>query len=138
MSSLNLQLENPGTQELRKFGLVTGGIVALLFGLLLPWIFDYPWPLWPWIATGIFLSWGLLHPDSLFTVYRIWLKFGHVAGWLNTRIILGIIFYFIIFPAGILMRLLGNDPMARKLDSSTNSYRIISEHLDKNHIERPY
>jgi len=138
MSTLNLQIENPGTQELRKFGLVTGAIVAVLFGLLLPWIFDYPWPLWPWIVSGVFWLWGLLHADSLFTSYRIWLKFGHIAGWINTRIILGIMFYIIFFPAGILMRLLGKDPMSRKLDSSANSYRITSEHMDKDHFERPY
>ena len=138
MSTLNLQVENPGTLELRKFGLVTGAIVAVLFGLLIPWIFDNPWPLWPWIVTGVFWLWSLVHPRSLFVIYRAWLKFGHVAGWINTRIILGIMFYIVFFPAGIIMRLLGKDPMARKLDSSATSYRIISDAMKKDHIERPY
>jgi uncharacterized membrane protein len=138
MSIFNVQIENPGTQELRKFGLVTGAIVAVLFGLLLPWLFDYPWPLWPWIVAGILWIWGLAHADSLFTVYRTWLKFGHVAGWINTRIILGIMFYIVFFPAGVLMRLVAKDPMARKLDDKANSYRIVSETMDKNHFERPY
>lgn len=138
MSIFNVQIENPGTQELRKFGLVTGAIVAVLFGLLLPWIFNYSWPLWPWVVTGISSLWGLVHPDSLFVIYRIWLKFGHVAGWINTRIILGIMFYLVFFPAGILMRFFGKDPMARKLDGAMNSYRIISPSMEKNHIERPY
>ncbi len=138
MSILNIQVENPGTAELRKFGLVTGAIVSALFGLLLPWIFDYSWPLWPWIVAGISGLWGLVHPDSLFVIYRYWLKFGHVAGWINTRIILAIMFYLVFFPAGILMRLLGKDPMARKLNSTANSYRITSEPVEKDHIERPY
>ena len=138
MSSLNLKIENPGTQELRKFGLVFGAIVAVLFGLFLPWAFDYAWPVWPWIVTGISCFWGMVHPDSLFVVYRIWMKFGLVMGWINTRIILGIMFYAVFFPAGVLMRLVAKDPMARKLDSATKSYRIVSEAPEKNHIERPY
>jgi hypothetical protein len=138
MSSLNIKIENPGTQELRKFGLVTGAIVAILFGLFLPWVFDYAWPVWPWIVTGISCLWGMAHPASLFVVYRIWMKFGLVMGWINTRIILGIMFYVVFFPAGVLMRLVAKDPMARKLDSAAKSYRIVSEPLDKNHIERPY
>ena len=138
MSALSLQVENPGARELRKFGLVTGIIIVTLFGLLLPWVFDYPWPQWPWIVTGILWLWALIHPESLFVVYRIWLKFGHVAGWINTRIILGIMFYVVFCPAGILMRLMGKDPMARKLDRTVESYRIISAPLDKHHSEKPY
>ncbi len=138
MISLSIKIENPGTRELRKFGLVTGAIVAVLFGLFLPWVFNYPWPIWPWVVTGISCFWSMVHPDSLFVVYRPWMKFGHVAGWINTRIILGIMFYVVFFPAGILMRLVAKDPMARKLDSAAKSYRIVSEPLDKNHIERPY
>ena len=138
MSSLSVKIENPGTKELRKFGLIFGAIVAVLFGLLLPWAFDYAWPVWPWVLSGISCFWGLAHPDSLFVVYRVWMKFGHIAGWINTRIILGIMFYVIFFPAGLLMRLLAKDPMARKLDNSAQSYRIESEVPEKNHIERPY
>ena len=65
MSDLNLTVENPGKVELRKFGLVTGAIVAGLFGLILPWVFEYAWPLWPWIFAGIAWIGGLVHPDSL-------------------------------------------------------------------------
>ena len=131
-------IENPGKDELRKFGLVTGAIVAALFGLLLPWIFGYGWPMWPWILGGILCLWGLAHGDSLFVVYRVWLKFGQVAGWINTRIILGLVFYLVFLPVGLLLRLLGKDPMARKLDSSAESYRISSERTEKDHVERPY
>ena len=139
MSSLtNVTIENPGSRELRKFGLIFGGIVAVLFGLLLPWAFGFAWPVWPWVVAAISGFWGLAHPDSFFVFYRVWMKFGHIAGWINTRIILGIMFYLLFFPVGILMRLVAKDPMARKLDSGAQSYRIVSEAPDKNHIERPY
>jgi hypothetical protein len=138
MSTFNPEIENPGTQELRKFGLVSGSIVAVLFGLLLPWIFGFQWPRWPWIFAGVLGSWALIHPNSLFLVYKPWLKFGHIAGWINTRIILGILFYLVFLPAGMIMRLLGKDPMFRKLDKSTPSYRITSEPIARDHVERPY
>ncbi len=131
-------IENPGRSELRNFGLISGIIVAVLFGLMLPWLVGYQWPIWPWIVTGILWVWALAMPGTLFLVYKPWLKFGHIAGWINTRIILGLMFYLVFFPAGILMRVFGNDPMARKLDSTVKSYRIISEPIDKDHIERPY
>ena len=138
MSDLNLTVENPGKAELRKFGLVFGAIVASVFGLLLPWIFEFAWPLWPWIVIGISWLWSLVHPDSLYWVYLSWMKFGHVAGWVNTRIILGIMFFAVFFPVGLVMRLLGNDPMRRTIDSSATSYRIISIPLEKDHVERPF
>jgi len=138
MSLFNLKIENPGGAELRKFGLLSAAIVAALFGLLLPWLFGHDWPLWPWIVAVTLALWGLVAAESLFGVYRVWMKFGHVAGWINTRIILGILFYLVFLPAGMLMRMLGKDPMARKLDRNSESYRVESQAIDRNHVERPY
>ena len=138
MSTINPGIENPGPQELRKFGLVSGCIVAVLFGVLLPWIFDFQWPAWPWVLAAVLGLWALAHPGSLIFIYRPWLKFGHIAGWINTRIILGILFYLVFFPAGVIMRLVRNDPMRRKLDKNARSYRIDSAPVSKDHVERPY
>ena len=38
---------------LREFGIVTGGIVAVLFGLLFPWLLERSFPLWPWVNGAI-------------------------------------------------------------------------------------
>ncbi len=138
MPGWTVNIKNPGARELRKFGMITGAIVAGLFGLLLPWAFDYAWPLWAWIVAAVLWSWALVHPRSLFVVYRLWLRFGHVAGWINTRIILAILFYAVFFPFGLLMRLFGKDPMRRKADDAAASYRILSATMDKDHVERPY
>ena len=126
------------TTELRNFGLTIGTIIALLFGLFLPWIFDYPWPIWLWVVLGILFALGVVLPDSLVHIYRVWMKFGLVMGWINTRIILGVMFYLVFFPVGLIMRLFGNDPMARKLDKSIQSYRVISATNKTDHIGKPY
>jgi hypothetical protein len=138
MSQFSLTVENPGAVELRKFGLVSGAIVVVLFGLLLPWLFGFPWPRWPWVFSGVLFLWALVAPASLYIVYKYWMKFGHIAGWINTRIILGVLFFLVFFPTGVMMRLFASDPMRRKLDSGSKSYRIESAPLEQNHAEKPY
>ena len=36
----------------RKFGLITGAIVVVLFGLAIPWLFSLNFPRWPWMKVG--------------------------------------------------------------------------------------
>ena len=138
MNIMNKQTQQPGKKELREFGLITGAIAAVLFGLLLPWLFDHKLPLWPWIVAGVLWAWALLLPASLQPVYRGWMAIGHVLGWINTRIILGIMFFIVFLPAGLIMRLLGKDPMARKIDKSQTTYRVTHARPKKDHVERPY
>ena len=38
---------------LRQFGIVTGGILAGLFGLFFPWLLEHSYPYWPWIVGGL-------------------------------------------------------------------------------------
>ena len=129
---------NPDKQELRKFGLVFAGMFILIFGLLLPWIWDKSSPMWPWIVAAVFIAAALLVPMALGPVYRLWMKIGHVLGWINTRIILGIMFFFIFAPVALVLRLLGKDMLRRRLDTTATSYRIASEQLPRDRMERPY
>lgn len=75
---------------------------------------------------------------GLLPVYRRWMAIGHVLGWINTRIILGIMFYLLFLPVGLAMRLLGKDPMARSIDESIATYRVTHARPKKDHVERPY
>ena len=125
-------------KELRQFGLVFATGMALIFGLFLPWLFERPWPLWPWIVAGVFTVTALLLPQALRPVFWLWMKFGHVLGWINTRIILGITFLLLFIPVALVFHLLGKDPMRRRLDPSVSSYRIKSEHLPRERMEKPF
>ena len=130
------ELDNAG---LRKFGLMTGAIIVALFGLFFPWILDKPTlPIWPWIIAAVLWLPAVFFPAILNPVYINWMKIGQVLGWINTRIILGILFYVMIFPIGIVMRLFGKDPMARKKDESATSYRVQSVSEAKDRMEKPY
>jgi hypothetical protein len=66
------------------------------------------------------------------------MKIGHVLGWINTRIILGVVFFIIFAPVALFMRLFGKDPMHRRLDATAETYRINSEKLPRERMERPF
>lgn len=133
-----MPISTPNSQELRRFGLTTGALIAVLFGLLLPWLFHRPLHSWPWIVALILSGWALFLPASLGPVYRVWMTIGHGLGWINSRIILGIMFYVLILPMGFILRLLSKDPMQRRFDKQAVSYRVPSKNLPKNHVERPF
>lgn len=129
------------TLDLRKFGFIMGAMFALIFGLLFPWIFDKTsenWPIWPFIVLAIFWGLALLAPQTLKPINKIWLKIGNVLGWINSRIILGIMFFLLIFPIGLLLKLFGKDSMDRKLNTNIKSYRKITTPRKKEHLERPF
>ena len=125
-------------KSLREFGIVTGAIVAVLFGLLLPWLLSKAYPLWPWYVLAVLAGVAVILPMALKPVYKVWMRFGLVMGWINTRIILGIVFYFMFTPIALILKLLGKDPMHRKLDAKLQSYRIESKRSPREYMEKPF
>lgn len=138
----------PNRQELRKFGLLFALMLTVLFGVLLPFLRYGPamgWPMmdglgpqWPWMAATAIAAWALIHPRSLHLLHGPWMKFARVAQWVNTRIILMILFYVIILPIGLLLRLFGKDSMHRKFESKVGSYRVAADPRDNKHMEEPF
>ena len=122
---------------LRQFGLTTGTIVAVLFGVAFPYLLDRAWPLWPWIVFAILALWALIAPATLHPVYRGWMRVGILLSKIMTPIILTLVFLIAIFPGSLLLRLFRNDPMRRKFDDSA-SYRVESRQPSVNNIEKPY
>lgn len=127
------------SKGLRKFGITTGAIIVVLFAIIFPWVFDATtMPVWPWVVAGVLWLPALFVPNSLQPVYVTWMRIGHAIGWVNTRIILGLVFYIMVLPMGLIMRMFGNDPMARKYDKSVSSYRVKTMSEPKDRLEKPY
>jgi len=140
-SNTDVVTTDASKQELRKFGFIMGAMFALLFGLLFPWIFDKTmenWPIWPFIVLAVFWGLALFVPQILKPVNEIWLKIGNVLGWINSRIILGIMFFALIFPIGLILKIFGKDSMNRKFNESLKSYRRNTKPRKKEHLERPF
>ena len=123
---------------LRKFGLLTGGIIAGLFGALIPWLIAARYPLWPWIIFAVLALLALTFPKALKPVYIVWMKFGLIMSKITTPLILAIVFFVALLPTSLLMRLFRNDPLARRFDADARSYRIVRDDLPKDQIERPF
>lgn len=78
--------------DLRKFGL-TIGIALLLLAVLLLWLGKSSWPVWGIIGL-IFVISALLFPVILKPFNKIWMSLAIILGWVMTRVILSILFYF--------------------------------------------
>lgn len=136
----NAQHEIPelGREGLRRFGLVTGGIVAGLFGLVLPWLLEHALPLWPWVVFGILTGWSFADPSTLRPVYRTWMQFGLLLSRITNPVVLGIVYFGVITPMALVMRVAGRDPMARRLDKTIQSYRVPGRKVAREHMEKPF
>ena len=115
--------ERVSPKELRSFAFLVGAVFVVLG--LWPFILrGQPLRLWALILAGLLIAPGVLWPTSLRPVYGVWMAVGHALGWVNTRVILAVIFYMLFTPVAIIMRFLGKDPMRRKMEPAAGTYRI--------------
>jgi len=80
------------------------------------------------IIAGVWWITGIISPRVLIPVYRAWMACAIVLSWINTRVILLIVFYLIFTPVGLVMRLVKKDLLDRKIDKKKESYWIKKEH----------
>ena len=122
---------------LRRFGITTGAIIAVLFGLLLPYLLDHSWPRWPWIVFGVLAAWGLIAPVTLRPVYHGWMRFGLALSKITTPIILTLVYIITIVPTSLILRILRKDLLHRDFDES-ESYRVKSKPPSIKNMEKPF
>ena len=125
-------------KQLRSFGLLVGGIF-LLIGLW-PLVFrGEPFRVWACGLACVLILPALVWPRSLGLIYRGWMAMGAVLGWINTRIILSIIFYVIFTPIGFFRRvILKRDALQRTLDPDAQTYRVVREPRPSSHLQRQF
>ena len=78
---------------------------------------------WSLIVAIIFLTLGLLNSKILTPLNKIWFKFGLLLGSIVSPIVMSIIFFFVVTPISLIMRILGKDILNLKWNNS-NSYWI--------------
>ena len=102
------------SKQLREFGLLIGFGFPILIGWLLPALIGHQFRTWTlWIGVpGLLL--GLTAPRLLYYPYRGWMVLGHFLGWINSHIILGLVFIFVLQPIAYIMRFTGYDPLKTK------------------------
>ena len=123
---------------LRAFGLSTSLLVGVLFGLFFPWVFGQQIPVWPWVVVAVLAVWAVLAPRTLGPIYRAWMVFGLLLSKVTTPIIMGILFFLVVLPAGLLVRLIRGDVMKRQFDHEAKTYRVRSQKHPVEQFERPF
>jgi hypothetical protein len=122
-------------KELRQFGVLVGGVFSVIG--LWPLIFrGAPPRFWALAIGGLLIVSGLLLPRTLSPVHRGWMAIGHVLGWINTRIILSLVFYGMITPMGMIMRLLGKDPLRLGTAGEVESHRVNRTPRERTHMRK--
>jgi len=124
-------------RDLRFFGLTVGGI----FGTIGMWptVLRSEDPRW-WAITlsGLLMIPALAFPKALQPAFRGWMAIGQILGWINTRLILGALFYTIFLLIGLTLRLLGKDPMHRRFEPDAKTYRVPCRSRPATHMKHQF
>ena len=123
-------------KNVRKFGLLFGAICLVASAYLL----YRGRGAWPYMSGAglLFLAGALFGIPVLRPIYRGWMAFAFVLGWINARVLLGLFFYLVLTPLGLLLRISGKDLLDEKIDRSARSYWIRREPRpsEKERLER--
>ena len=111
-----------GARDLRKFGLMVGGVFVLLGVLfLLRHRSGYP----AFLGAGVALiAFGVIWPRALKYVYIAWMALAFALGFVMSNVILALFFFLFVAPIGLLARLFQKDFLSRKWDKQAASYWI--------------
>jgi hypothetical protein len=124
-------------KELRRFGLVVGGIFATI-------------GVWPVVARGALPRWwavglgmalivsALAFARRLAPAYHVWMRLADTLAWINTRLLLSLVFFGLITPMGIGMRLFAKDPMRRGFNCEAKTYRVVRRSRPPTHMTRQF
>ena len=134
----NHEIEELDQKGLRNFALTFGAIIAVLFGLLFPWVFTSGFPLWPWLLCLFLAAWGVAAPMTLRPFYFAWMKFGLLLSKITTPLVLGIIYYGVITPTGLIAGLFRKDPLQRNCQQAAETFRVESAQRPREHMENPF
>jgi hypothetical protein len=142
-----MKYKEPNIVELRKFGIVMFTALLVLSAVVtgIGWWLHGTIGLTKinvlnGIGIFVFLLPGLIYPASLKRVHKYWMRFGMALGWVNSRIILSIVWYFVFTPVSIYFKITGYDAMHRKLDPEADTYWIdrTKDEYNPKHFERQF
>ena len=110
-----------------------GSVFCIVFFIIATWpiLSENNIRIWSLILSFIFLILGLLNSKLLEPLNKIWFKFGLILGKLVAPIVMGIIFFFVVTPTGLIMKILRKDLLNLKKNNST-TYWIKKDNSNSN------
>ena len=107
---------------------ITFGILFFVFFLIIglyPLISNEPIRIWSIIVSLVFLNVTIIKPNLFTFLNKLWIKFGILLGKIISPIVMGLVFFFVVTPIGIFVKILKKDVMGLKREQS--SYWITRE-----------
>jgi hypothetical protein len=86
----------------------------------------------------VLLACGLVYPPLLKWPSAVWWRCSRALGYVNARILLGILFFFVLTPLSIVWRLVGKDPLARRRERWPGWSPYPARYRDRKHYSRMY
>ena len=111
-------------KKLRNFGILLGFLFPFLIGFILPKLMGHHFRNWTLIVGMPLFSLALISPSKLKIPYEIWINIGNFLGFINSRLILGLIFLIVMQPIALIMKIFNYDPLKHKWKNS-KSYREL-------------
>jgi len=116
---------NPSRRDLTWFGVLLVVFFGLI-GALVLWRAQSPiaaWIIWS-LGTILGIVYFAVRPLRL-PIYVGWMSVFYPIGWIVSHLTLGIIFFLVLMPIGLLIRLSGYDPMQRQFEPEASSYWVL-------------
>ncbi len=134
-----MRLNSADKVRIRTFA-VTMAVVLIIVGGLLFWWEKTTGAFVLWSISGSFLLLGFTFPLLLWPLERLWYYFAFGLGWVNTRVLLTALFYGVMAPMGLVMRLFGKDILKRRFDPQAPTYwnDTSDEAFDPKNYERQF
>ena len=101
-------------KTLREFGFLIGFIFPILIGWILPFIGGHPFRTWTLSISIPSIILAITKPSLLLYPYRAWMKLGHILGWVNSRIKLGLVLFIVLIPISLVIKSIGHDLLGTK------------------------
>lgn len=129
---------NPDRRQLRNFGLTM--LIGLgVLGSLLAWKHHSSTPVYACGAIGVaILVISVVSRPVGLLLYRIWMGLGYGMGMVMSPIFLGLVYFVVFTPVGLLMRLVGRDPMQRRKPSGGTYWRKVHHNIESSSYERQF
>jgi hypothetical protein len=121
--------------ELRAFALTLGAFLIVVFWALLPWWRDQSPPLWPLWAGGALALVGIALPSVVWPVYVALRPVLLVLGAINTWLLLGIVYFGLVTPAGWLLRRTNRLQYVDRPDPGRATYRVPPSRVDSQQVD---
>tara|TARA_B100000401_G_C52193636_1_gene433598 strand:- start:138 stop:530 length:393 start_codon:yes stop_codon:yes gene_type:complete len=111
----------------KSFGFVF--FVIFIVIALWPLLNDGNIRIWSVILSLVFLILGFLNSKILTPLNKLWIRLGILLGKIVSPIVMGIIYFGVVTPIGIIMRLFGKDILNLKVDKNKNTYWLIKDKI---------